>query len=152
MEGPEIDRCETGKQFSTRLFSMRSMATVLPPLIGCWTAVHAFLERSIAFYTRCLGFRLAFRYGDFYAGVDIGGYLLHLKLIDANDPSIDFVQQGGHLHLHLTVDDICGTLEQAFEHRIEIVEGISARPWGMEEFIARDPDGHTLYFAEPLSA
>ena len=109
------------------------------------------LERSIAFYTQCLGFRLAFRYGDFYAGVEIGGYLLHLKLIDATDPSIDFVQQGGHLHLHLTVDDIRGTLEQAFEHGIEIVEGISARPWGMEEFIARDPDGHTLYFAESLS-
>ena len=109
------------------------------------------LERSIAFYTQCLGFRLAFRYGDFYAGVDLGGYLLHLKLIDATDPGIDFVQQGGHLHLHLTVDDIRGTLEQAFEHGIEIVEGISARPWGMEEFIARDPDGHTLYFAESLS-
>jgi len=77
------------------------------------------LERSIAFYTQCLGFRLAFRYADFYAEVDLGGHLLHLKLIDATDPSIDFVQQGGHLHLHLTVDDIRESLEQAFEQGLK---------------------------------
>ena len=37
-----------------------------------------------------LGYKIAFRYEDFYAGLDIGGQVLHLKLITEADPSIEF--------------------------------------------------------------
>ena len=107
------------------------------------------LERAIRFYTEKLGFSLAFRYQDFYAGVSCGARTIHLKLVDDPDPGIDFVRRGQHLHLHLGVGDIEAAFRQVEEAGVKIVEGISDRPWGMTEFVIEDPDGHTLYFGSP---
>ena len=54
------------------------------------------LEESIRFYTTKLGFTLAFRYEDFYAGIRAGNQLFHLKLVDEKDPSIEFVDKRVH--------------------------------------------------------
>jgi|TARA_B100000315_G_C14340276_1_gene479263 catechol 2,3-dioxygenase-like lactoylglutathione lyase family enzyme len=105
------------------------------------------LERAISFYTE-LGFGLDFRYEDFYAGISIGTRGLHLKLVDDADPSIDFVRDGGHLHLHFTVEDIQSTFDE-INTKATIVENICNRPWGLTEFVIEDPDGHTLYFSQP---
>ena len=43
------------------------------------------LDRAIHFYTKKLGFALAFRYRDFYAGVSSGTRMIHLKLVDELD-------------------------------------------------------------------
>ena len=104
------------------------------------------LERAIDFYTRKLGFALAFRFQDFYAGVSSGEGMIHLKLVDDPDPGIEFVRRGQHLHLHFRVRDIHAAFRQVSEAGVKIVEGISERPWGMTEFVIADPDGHTLYF------
>ena len=107
------------------------------------------LERAIRFYTEKLGFALAFRYQDFYAGVSCGERSIHLKLVDDPDPGIDFVRSGQHLHLHFGVRDIEAAFRQVEEAGVKIVEGISDRPWGTTEFVIEDPDGHTLYFGSP---
>ena len=104
------------------------------------------LDRAIHFYTKKLGFRLAFRYRDFYAGVSSGTRMIHLKLVDELDPGIDFVRRGQHLHLHVEVQDIHAAFQQVQDADIKIVGGISNRPWGMTEFVIEDPDGHTIYF------
>ena len=104
------------------------------------------LDRAIHFYTKKLGFVLSFRYQDFYAGVSCSKRMIHLKLVDDPDPSIDFVRSGQHLHLHIGVRDIRGAFRQVQEARVKVVEGISDRPWGVTEFVIEDPDGHTLYF------
>ena len=104
------------------------------------------LERAIHFYTGKLGFVLAFRHQDFYAGVSSGGRMIHLKLVDDPDPGIDFVRRGHHLHVHVGVRDIHAAFRQVQEAGVKIIEGISDRPWGMTEFVIEDPDGHTLYF------
>ena len=104
------------------------------------------LERAIYFYTRKLGFLLAFRYQDFYAGVSCGDRMIHLKRVDEPDPSIDFVRSGQHLHVHFEVRDIKAAFCQVQEAGVKIIEGITDRPWGMTEFVIEDPDGHTLYF------
>jgi catechol 2,3-dioxygenase-like lactoylglutathione lyase family enzyme len=57
------------------------------------------LDRSIRFYTEQVGLELEFRV-DFYAGIRSGGGSFHLKLVDIQDPSIAFVNEGGHLHLY----------------------------------------------------
>ena len=59
------------------------------------------LDTSIRFYTTQLGFTLDFRYEDFYAGLRAGSAELHLKLVDAKDPSIPFVDHGDHFHLYV---------------------------------------------------
>ena len=107
------------------------------------------LERAIRFYTEKLGFALAFRYQDFYAGVSCGERTIHLKLVDDPDPGIDFVRRGQHLHLHFGVRDIEAAFRQVGEAGVKVVEGISDRPWGTTEFVIEDPDGHTLYFGSP---
>ena len=106
------------------------------------------LERAIAFY-RKLGFKEVFRVGDFYAGIEVGGDLVHLKLIEELDPGIDFVRQGQHLHLYIIVDDIHAALAEAREAGAMIVEKVTPREWKMNEFVIEDPDGHTLYFGQP---
>ena len=104
------------------------------------------LDRAIHFYTKKLGFALSFKYQDFYAGVSSGEWMIHLKLVDDPDPSIDFVRDGQHLHLHIGVRDIQAALRHVEEAGVKIVEGIADRPWGITEFVVEDPDGHTLYF------
>ena len=104
------------------------------------------LDRAIHFYTKKLGFALAFRYRDFYAGVSSGTRMIHLKLVDEFDPGIDFVRRGQHLHLHIEVRDIHAALRQVQEAGVKVVEGVTDRPWGMNEFVIEDPDGHTIYF------
>lgn len=63
------------------------------------------LEESVRFYTTKVGLRLEFKYQDFYAGIRAGSQLFHLKLSDEKDPSIEFVDKGGHFHLYLETDD-----------------------------------------------
>lgn len=57
------------------------------------------LAASIRFYTETLGFTVAFNYQDFYVGLRAGKQTLHLKLVDQPDPSIPYVEEGGHIHL-----------------------------------------------------
>ena len=53
------------------------------------------LDASIDYYVSKLGFELDFRFEDFYAGIRVTDDLsIHLKLVDAPDPSIEFVQKG----------------------------------------------------------
>ena len=74
------------------------------------------LAASIRFYTATLGLTLEFQYEDFYAGIRAGGQLLHLKLVDNEDPSIDFVKHGEHVHLYFDVTDVRAMARALEEH------------------------------------
>ena len=52
------------------------------------------MNSSIRFYTEKLGFEVAFKFEDFYAGITAGENTFHLKLFDKQDPSIPFVEDG----------------------------------------------------------
>ena len=69
------------------------------------------LAGSIRFYIEKVGFTLDFQYEDFYAGIRAGGQVFHLKLADEKDPSIDFVDRGGHFHLYFESDDAAADAE-----------------------------------------
>jgi len=105
------------------------------------------LERSVRFYIDRLGFTQEFCHGDFYIGLRAAGTSLHLKKVDAPDPSIPFVQAGDHLHLYLTVSDIDAAFKE-IRGNAEVVAPITTKPWGLREFTIRDPDGHTIYIAQ----
>jgi catechol 2,3-dioxygenase-like lactoylglutathione lyase family enzyme len=107
------------------------------------------LEQALDFYTRTLGYKIAFRYEDFYAGIDIDGQILHLKLVDEDDPSIDFVAQGDHFHLYIEVTDLAARHEELAGGGAQI-SAIKAQPWG-REFVVIDPEGHRIYYAEKAS-
>jgi catechol 2,3-dioxygenase-like lactoylglutathione lyase family enzyme/GNAT superfamily N-acetyltransferase len=106
------------------------------------------LAASIRFYTEQLGFRLDFRYSDFYAGIRAGGQVVHMKLVDTPDPSIDFVDTGEHFHLYLETDDAAATAERLRANGVRLVKALHDTDWGTREFAIKDDQGHTLYFGE----
>ena len=106
------------------------------------------LEESIAFYTTKIGFTLEFRHEDFYAGLRAGKQVVHFKLIDEPDPSIDFVARGEHFHLYFETDDVAAAADSLKRIGVELAEDVHETTWGTREFTIRDNQGHTLYFGE----
>lgn len=107
------------------------------------------LDASIDFYVATLGFELAFRYQDFYAGIAVGNQAFHLKLVDTLDPSIEFVSVGGHLHLYFTTDDVDAEARRLTSRNVELWRDIQQTSWGTREFWVRDNQGHLLCFGQP---
>ena len=104
---------------------------------------------SIRFYTEKLGFTVEFNYDNFYTGIRAGGQVFHLKLADEKDPSIDYVDEGGHLHLYFETEGVAEFAGQLRERGIELVEDVHETAWGTREIVIQDDQGHTLYFGEP---
>jgi catechol 2,3-dioxygenase-like lactoylglutathione lyase family enzyme len=108
------------------------------------------LVSSIRFYTEKLGFTLEFKYHDFYAGLRAGSQVIHLKLVDEPDPSIDFVDEGEHFHLYLQTADVAATASALREKGVAFVKQPHDTAWRTREFAIRDDQGHTLYFGQAL--
>jgi len=106
------------------------------------------LAKSIDFYTNKLGLELAFRYEDFYAGVRAGDQMVHLKLVDEKDPSIDDVRKGEHFHLYLTTDDVDAAAAAAKRAGVPVVRDVHTTPWHTKELVIEDDQGHTLYVGQ----
>lgn len=108
------------------------------------------LDASIRFYTDRVGLTLEFRYADFYAGLRAGGQIVHLKLVDERDPSIEFVDAGDHFHLYFETDDAAGTAAALRRNGVRLVKEVHETPWGTRELAIKDDQGHTLYFGQRL--
>jgi catechol 2,3-dioxygenase-like lactoylglutathione lyase family enzyme len=108
------------------------------------------LAESIRFYTTKVGFTLEFLYDDFYAGIRAGDQLFHLKLVDEKDPSIEFVDEGGHFHLYFQTDDVSAAATALKGNGVRLVAEVHETAWQTREFVIKDDQGHTLYFGEPL--
>lgn len=106
------------------------------------------LAASIQFYTTKLGFSLVFEYDDFYAGLQAGNQMVHLKRVDDPDPSIPFVAEGGHFHLYLETDDVVAVADALRRNGVALERSVHDTDWGTRECVIRDDQGHTLYFAE----
>jgi catechol 2,3-dioxygenase-like lactoylglutathione lyase family enzyme len=107
------------------------------------------LGASIRFYTSLPGFALAFQYEDFYAGIRAGTQVFHLKLVDAKDPSIEVVDRDEHLHLYFVTPDVAAAAEAVRAAGVPFTKDVHETPWGTQEFVIHDDQGHTLYFGEP---
>jgi catechol 2,3-dioxygenase-like lactoylglutathione lyase family enzyme len=108
------------------------------------------IAASIDFYTRVLGFAVEFNYEDFYVGMRAGDQLLHLKRVDEKDPSIAYVEHGGHLHLYLQTEGVAAAAARLKSLGVPLVEDVHETPWGTREVVLHDDQGHTLYLGEPL--
>ena len=103
------------------------------------------LPASIRFYTTRLGFTVEFEYDDFYAGVRAGGHVIHLKLVDEEDPSIAFVDRGEHFHLYFETDDVMAAAERVRLAGVRFEREVHETLWRTREFVIKDDQGHTLY-------
>ncbi|MGX5728951.1 VOC family protein [Pseudoxanthomonas beigongshangi] len=108
------------------------------------------LHASLRFYVDTLGFRIEFNYEDFYAGVRAGTQTFHLKQVDDPDPSIAWVEEGGHFHLYLQTEDLAAVVAGLKARGVPLVKDIHETPWNTREAVLRDDQGHTLYLGQPL--
>ena len=108
------------------------------------------MESSVRFDTEQLGFSIEFRYEDFYTGIRAGDDVFHLKLVDDDDPSIDYVRDGEHFHLYLRADGVGEIAKRLKDKGVDLVEDVHDTPWGTREIVLNDDQGHTLYIGEPV--
>ena len=109
------------------------------------------MKSSIAFYIEKLGFEVVFNFEDFSAGIRTGGSTFPLKLVDEQDPSIPFVNEGGHLHLYFETADVAAVADRLKEKGVVLIKDVHDTTWRTREIVINDDQGHTLYFGQPLS-
>ncbi len=109
------------------------------------------MASSLRFYTEKLGFSVEFTYQDFYAGLRAGSQVVHLKLVDDQDPSLTWVDEGGHFHLYLTIEGVADFADRLKARGVPLVKDVHETPWSTREIVIHDDQGHTVYLGEPLT-
>lgn len=101
------------------------------------------------FYSRMLGFSVAFTYGEppFYGQVVRDGARLNLRHVD--EPVVDAVRRDAEqlLAATITVEDAEPLFLEYEKAGVDFVQPLKTEPWGARTFIVRDPDGNLLLFA-----
>lgn len=107
------------------------------------------VEVSCEFYTKKLGFKVAFTYGEppFYGQVFRDGARLNLRHLD--EPAIrPELQDREHLlSASITVDDAKPLFLEFQAAGVPFHQTLKTEPWGARTFIVRDPDGNLILFA-----
>lgn len=107
------------------------------------------LVASSTFYSRMLGFSVAFMYGDppFYGQVVRGGARLNLRQVDVPvfDPRRRDTEQ--LLAASIALDDASELFREYQAAGVEFAQPLRTESWGARTFIVRDPDGNLLLFA-----
>jgi len=124
------------------------MTTPLTPSVEC-TQQHASvfvrdLNEAIEFYTRKLGFVLAFRWGDppTFAGVNLDRTQIFLDQAYPPNPS--------GCCLFFNVDDVDALYEFHRANGVEIAQSIGDRPWQIRDYTVRDLNGYHIVFGQHL--
>ena len=103
------------------------------------------------FYTRKLGFSVAFSYGEppFYGQVFRDGARLNLRCVDHGvvDPVRRDTEQ--FLAASIALDDAQPLFLEYQAAGVEFVQPLRSEPLGARTFIVRDPDGNLVLFAGP---
>jgi catechol 2,3-dioxygenase-like lactoylglutathione lyase family enzyme len=104
------------------------------------------MDRSVRFYTETLGLKLAYRFGDHWASVEIGkGLTIGLHPTDTQAPPAEG-RRGPAIGLELEgkIEDAMRTLES----RGVRFHGVSNEGKAGKFAGFQDPDGNQLYLAE----
>jgi len=107
------------------------------------------IAASCDFYTRLLGFSVAFTYGEppFYGQVVRDGARLNLRQVD--DPVGDPTRRDTErlLAATITLEDAKPLFVEYQNAGVEFAQPLRSEPWGARTFMVRDPDGNLLLFA-----
>jgi catechol 2,3-dioxygenase-like lactoylglutathione lyase family enzyme len=104
---------------------------------------------SCEFYTKKLGFSVAFSYGEppFYGQVFRDGARLNLRRLDKPglDPELRDSEQ--LLSASIALDDAKPLFLEYQAAGVLFAQPLKTEPWGARTFIVRDPDGNLILFA-----
>lgn len=107
---------------------------------------------ALEFYSKTLGFSVAFAYGEpaFYAQVFRDGARLNLPHVD--EVVVDPIRRDAEqlLAASITLDDAPALYAEFQKTGVEFAQPLKVEPWGAHAFIVRDPDGNLLLFASTV--
>jgi catechol 2,3-dioxygenase-like lactoylglutathione lyase family enzyme len=105
------------------------------------------LDRSIDWYVRVLGFRLAWKAAE-HAGVRLGPALIVLGRIESAPAGVRYKSAWCHLRLASGVDAYVAQIDAAGQ---PLTSPAKDRPeYGLREAHVRDPDGNDIYIGQDL--
>jgi catechol 2,3-dioxygenase-like lactoylglutathione lyase family enzyme len=103
---------------------------------------------TVRYFEQTLGFQQQWIWGDppVYAGIRAGGALLYLT----HDPELATTIRERRLapDIFLWVSDIDSVYAHHRASRADIIEELSVRPWGVRQYVVREPNGYLLKVAE----
>jgi catechol 2,3-dioxygenase-like lactoylglutathione lyase family enzyme len=105
------------------------------------------IAASCEFYTKKLGFTVAFTYGDppFYGQVFRDGARLNLRHLD--EPAFRPELRGDLLSATITLEDAKPLFLEFQAAGVVFHQELKTEPWGACTFIVSDPDGNLILFA-----
>lgn len=141
---------EALRRGSHRVTHTRTGPRAMPTLVAAEPQLYVRdVAVSCAFYSRMLGFSVAFTYGEppFYGQVFRDGARLNLRQVDML--VVDPVRRDAEqlLAASITLDDAKPLFVEYQRSGVEFVQPLRTEPWGARTFIVRDPDGNLLLFA-----
>lgn len=105
---------------------------------------------TIGYFENKLGFKQQWIWGDppIYAGIRAGGALLYLTY----DPEIAKAirERGLHPDIFLWVTDIDDVYARHKAAKADVKEELASRPWGVRQYVVREPNGYLLKIAQPV--
>jgi catechol 2,3-dioxygenase-like lactoylglutathione lyase family enzyme len=107
---------------------------------------------ALEYYTRALGFRVLFAYGDvpFYAHIARDEAILAIRHVSR--PVIDHSAGEDLLSAFVEVSDVNALHDSLQAAGAHIRQAPRDEPWGMRSLIVSDPDGNLICFASNLAA
>jgi len=104
---------------------------------------------SCEFYTKKLGFTVAFIYGEppFYGQVFRDGARLNLRCLPEPAVNPELRDREHLLSASITLDDAKPLFLEFQTAGVVFRQGLKTEPWGARTFIICDPDGNLILFA-----
>ena len=106
------------------------------------------IEATCRYFEATLGFSTVFTHGapPFYGQVARDGARLNLRCIAAPVIATDLREREVLLSAYIPVDDV-GSLYAEFQASgADFKQPLRTMPWGLREFVVRDPDGNLICF------
>ena len=126
-----------------------------PQLLGAFPQLFvADVEISCRFFVETLGFSVRYQYGQpaFYALIQRGGARLNLRFVHSpvllRDTGTDHEAERDLLSASIPVENIKALYVEYKAAAAPIHQVLKKQPWGLRDFIIRDPDGNLIHFSE----
>lgn len=107
------------------------------------------IAAAVEFYTKKLGFMVAFAYGEpaFYAQVFRDAARLNLRHVDLPRFDTELRDREQLLSASITLADAEPLFLEYQAAGVVFVQPLKTEPWGARTFVVRDPDGNLILFA-----
>ena len=122
-----------------------------PQLMGAHPQLFvADVEAACRFFVETLGFSVGFTYGKpvFYALVQRDWACLNLRRVHA--PVVNREAEPDLLSASVPVENVKALYSEYQSGGVPMHQRLKTQPWGVQDFIVRDPDGNLIHFAQSV--